>query len=117
MIQIVPQVKIYVAVEPVDFRRGIDGLAFLCKSILQQDPFSGSLFLFTNRSRKSIKILVYDGQGFWLCLKRLSRGKINWWPKRKGNAAISLKPAELQVLIYNGNPENTNLQSEWRKLY
>jgi len=67
MIQVTPQMRIRVAVEPADFRKGIDGLACVCREVLRSDPFSGCLFVFCNKSRKAIKILVYDGQGFWLC--------------------------------------------------
>ena len=65
MIQITPHMRILVAVEPIDFRAGIDGLVNNCRKLLQADPFSGALFVFGNRGRTAIKILVYDGQGFW----------------------------------------------------
>jgi hypothetical protein len=71
MIQVTPQMRILVAVEPADFRKGIDGLACLCRVVLHSDPFSGYVFVFCNRRRQAIKILVYDGQGFWLCQKKL----------------------------------------------
>ena len=71
MIQITPQMRVLVAIEPVDFRRGIDGLAQLCRSILIADPMDGTLFVFRSRAGKSIKLLVYDGQGFWLCQNHL----------------------------------------------
>ena len=67
MIQITPQMRICLAIEPVDFRKGIDGLAQLCRQKLQVDPMAGVLFVFANRRRKALKVLVYDGQGFWLC--------------------------------------------------
>ena len=70
MLQITPQMRIFVAVQPVDFRNGIDGLVRLCKEVLDQDPFHGGLFVFRNRSATSVKALVYDGQGFWLCQMR-----------------------------------------------
>ena len=76
MIQITPQMRILVAVEPTDFRRGIDGLARVCKEVLRHDPFSGWVFVFRNRPATALKILVYDGQGFWLCHKRLSSGQV-----------------------------------------
>ena len=82
MIQITPQMRILVAVEPVDFRKGIDGLAQVCKDVLRQDPFSGWVFVFRNRPATALKVLVYDGQGFWLCHKRLSSGRFRWWPLR-----------------------------------
>lgn len=66
MIQITPHMRIFVAVEPVDFRAGIDGLVAVCRKRLQADAFSGALFVFGNRARTGIKVVVYDGQGFWL---------------------------------------------------
>ncbi len=81
MIQITPQMRILVAVQAVDFRKGIDGLVGVCRGRLQKDPFSGCVFVFRNRRGTSIKVLMYDGQGYWLCQKRLSKGKFNWWPK------------------------------------
>jgi hypothetical protein len=69
MIQVTPQMRILLAVEPVDFRKGIDGLASVCKNVLGSDPFCGYMFVFMNKKKTAIKILVYDGQGFWLCQK------------------------------------------------
>src|SRR5215472_14193463 len=65
MIQITPQMHVLVAVEPVDLRKGIDGLAAVCREKLQADPFSGWLFIFRSRRASAIRLLVYDGQGFW----------------------------------------------------
>lgn len=81
MIQVTPQMRILLCLEPADFRRGIDGLAQLCREALSADPFSGTAFVFRNRRRTSLKILVYDGQGYWLCQKRLSEGRFRWWPE------------------------------------
>ena len=80
MIQITPHMRILVAVEPIDFRAGIDGLLNHCRKLLWADSFSGVLFVFGNRARTALKVLVYDGQGFWMCHKRLSTGKFTWWP-------------------------------------
>ena len=85
MIQITPQMKVLVALEPADFRKGIDGLARVCKDSLQRDPFEGTVFVFRNRRSTAIKILVYDGQGFWLCQKRMSEGRFRWWPTSTDN--------------------------------
>ena len=84
MIAIMPQMRLLVAVEPVDFRKGIDGLVAVCRQRLQADPMSGAVFVFGSRNRRSIKILVYDGQGFLLCQKRLSEGRFTWWPRGGG---------------------------------
>jgi transposase len=83
VIQITPQMRILVAIEAVDGRKGIDSLARMCQEKLQADPFSGGLFVFRSRRGTSIRILVYDGQGFWLAQKRLSQGRFVWWPSGK----------------------------------
>lgn len=67
MLQLSPQSRIFVAVEPVDFRRGIDGLGAICRQRLEQNPLHGALFVFRNRRATAVKLLIYDGQGFWLC--------------------------------------------------
>ena len=75
MMQLTPQMRILVAVEPADFRRGIDGLAQLCRTQLGADPMRGAVFVFRNRRATSVNVLVYDRQGYWLCQKRLSSGR------------------------------------------
>ena len=72
MIQVTPQMRVLVAVEPADFRKGIDGLARVCKEELQRDPFCGWVFVFRNRRATAVKVLAYDGQGFWLSHNQLS---------------------------------------------
>jgi len=116
MLQITPQMRILVAVEPADFRRGIDGLVRLCKDSLGQDPFAGSVFVFRNRRRTAIKALVYDGQGFWLCHKRLSEGLFRWWPSTadKDAGVKTLAAHQLSVLFSAGNPERTSAAPDWR---
>jgi transposase len=114
MIQITPQMRILVAVEPVDFRKGIDGLARVCKEALRQDPFNGWVFVFRNRSATALKVLVYDGQGFWLCQKRLSSGRFRWWPTSAKEAARTLAAHQLQVLFSAGNPEAVQAAPVWR---
>jgi transposase len=66
LIQITPHLRILVAIEPVDGRKGIDSLAQLCREKLEADPFSGCVFIFRSRRGTAIKLLAYDGQGFWL---------------------------------------------------
>lgn len=115
MIQVTPHMRILVAVEPVDFRAGIDGLAAVCRKRLQADPFSGAMFIFGNRRRTAIRILVYDGQGFWLCSKRLSSGKFAFWPDA-ATPTHALQACELQVLLMAGNPAQANAAPAWRPL-
>ncbi len=116
MLQIAPQLKILVAVEPVDFRRGIDGLARLCQETLRHDPFVGAVFVFRNRKATALKVLMYDGQGFWLCHKRLSQGRFPWWPAAvEGNeGARRLVAHQLSVLLAAGDPTRTGAAADWR---
>lgn len=116
MIQIAPQMRILVAVEPVDFRKGIDGLAQQCRQVLQEDPFGGTLFVFRSRRGTSLRILAYDSQGFWLCTKRLSKGRFRWWPQSTGGASHRLEAHQLQLLLWNGNPTLAQAAPAWRPI-
>src|SRR5438045_9562991 len=73
-----PATKIYIAIEGVDMRKGFDGLYGLVRDRLGQDPLSGHLFLFANRARSRLKVLVWDGSGLWVCAKRLEEGRCRW---------------------------------------
>jgi transposase len=115
MIQITPQMRVMVAIEPADFRRGIDGLAQICRAVLGENPYGGAVFVFRNRQRTAVKVLVYDGQGFWLCHKRLSSGRFRYWPTGTG-AASALQAHELQVLLCAGDPAATQAAPMWRRL-
>lgn len=114
MIQVTPQTRILVATQPADFRRGIDGLSRLCKEELKENAFSGCLFVFRNRRATSIKILTYDGQGFWLCHKRLSAGRFRFWPAAPAKNALPLQAHELGVLLACGNPIAAKGAPPWR---
>ncbi len=70
--------KIWLAVEPVDMRRGIDGLSMVVQQSLQHAPCVGSAFVFCNRASNRIKVLLWDGTGVWLCQRRLHQGKFVW---------------------------------------
>lgn len=116
MIQITPQMRICLAVEPVDFRKGIDGLAQLCRQKLHVDPMAGALFVFANRRRQALKVLIYDGQGFWLCQKRLSQGRFGWWPQVGAEPSLGLEAHQLQWLLWNGDPSRTQAGPMWRRI-
>lgn len=107
--------RVLVAIEPVDFRKGIDGLARIAKDVLKKDPFSGAVFVFRNRRAKAVKLLVYDGQGFWLCLKRLSEGRFRYWP-RGDEKDTSLLAHELSVLLSGGDYEAARPSPQWRSV-
>jgi len=116
VIQVTPQMRILVAVNPADFRKGIDGMAQLCRGELLADPFSGTVFVFRNRRRTAVKLLVYDGRGFWLCHKRLSTGKFIWWPGSSSHRSVELEAHELAVMLCAGDPDGVDAPPVWRRV-
>jgi transposase len=110
-LQISPSNRIFVCTQPVDFRKGIDGLAAVCRNRLNQDPYQGAVFVFRNQTRSSIRVLVYDGQGFWLCTKRLSKGKFQWWTEES-----VIDARQIQTLLWNGNPNLAKFAENWRNI-
>lgn len=114
MLQITPHQKFFLSIEPLDFRKGIDAIAAVCKQKLQADPMSGILFVFTNRKQTAVKILVYDGQGFWLSMKRFSRGRLAWWPESPESNHVSA--SQLQILLYQGDPSRADIPEDWKRI-
>ena len=115
MLQLTPKSVIFVATIHVDFRKGIDGLTAICKLKLASDPFNGTLFLFYNRSKTSIKVLAFDGQGFWLCTKRLSKGKfIAKLQTQEPYYQICYRA--MHILTSNGDPLSAKLTDDWRSI-
>ena len=70
--------QVWLAVEPVDMRLGIDGLSLKIQQALDRSPCNGTVYAFRNRRRNRIKLLVWDGTGVWLCQRRLHRGHFTW---------------------------------------
>ena len=117
MICLTPHMRILVAVEPVDFRKGIDGLARLCRERLAADPLTGAVFVFRSRGGTAIRLLAYDSRGFWLCHKRLSSGRFRFWPDGKGGGAQTLEAHQVQLLLCGGDPAAADTAPPpWRKI-
>ena len=115
MLQLTPQQRFFLGIAPLDFRKGIDGIVAVCKQKLQADPMGGAWFVFTNRNRTAIKLLVYNGQGYWLCMKRFSQGRLRWWPKEL-TASTMISVQHLQVLLYQGDPSATYIPPDWKRV-
>ena len=97
MILVPPGVRILLATRPVDFRKGMDGLAALVQQALRADPFQGDVFIFRPKRADRVKILVYDGTGLVLYAKRLEAGRFIWPSPAEG--VVHLSAAQLATLL------------------
>ena len=88
---------VYLATRPVDFRKGLDGLAALVQEHLRLDPFSGTVFVFRAKRADRVKLLVWDGTGLVMIYKRLEDGKLRW--PRISDGVMRLSPAQLSALL------------------
>lgn len=104
MLSLSPATRVFVALEPVDMRKGFNGLYAHVQAVLHQDPLSGHVFVYTNRLRNRVKLVYWDGSGLWVSAKRLERGRFGW-PSGDG-ASCCLRPEELTLLLHglDGHP-------------
>jgi len=115
MIHITAQMRVLVAIEAVDGRKGIDSLVRVCQEKLFEDPITGCVFVFRSRRGTSIRLLSYDGQGYWLAQKRLSQGRFRWWPE-SSSPAKALEAYEAQLLMAAGDVSRVRAAPMWRRV-
>lgn len=94
-----PATRIYLAVGATDMRKGFEGLYGLVRDQLRCDPLSGHVFLFCNKQRNRLKLIVFDGSGLWVCAKRLEKGCFGWPQAGDGQGKVVLSHAELALLL------------------
>lgn len=111
MIQIPPHAQVFVCLVDIDGRKGFDGLACEAERNFQKDPMEGDLFIFRNKRKTMISILFYDGQGYWLMRKRLSKGKFKYWPSSK-----VISPVEAIHLFWGLSLHKVDSIEYWRPL-
>lgn len=99
MLHLTQETDILLAVEPIDFRKQIDGIVSLCEHVLSKDTRSGQLFVFINRSRSMIRVLCYEDNGYWLATKRLSQGRYTLWPTSNANVSCKVLASDLRKLL------------------
>ena len=105
--------KIYICAEAVDMRKGFDGFFGLVRDHLGEDPLSGHLFLFTNKTRDRLKTLVWDGSGLWICTKRLERGRFHWPQAPAGSRSVTMRPEELAMLLNGLDVAQAKPRKNW----
>ena len=115
MLQLTPHSRLLVATAPVDFRQGIDGLGAVCRQILGENPLAGAVSGFRTRASTALTLLLYDGQGSWRMLKRLSQGRCAWWPT-SADARVPLSARERIIVLWNGDPERAQMARDWRRV-
>ena len=111
-----PATRIYLAAGATDLRKGFEGLSDRVRHQFNEDPLSGHLFVFVNRSRTRVKVLYWDGSGLWVCAKRLEKGCFSW-PKTAQNETGSLRvlAEELTLLLSGIDLEKTRTRQWWRR--
>jgi transposase len=107
-----PSVRIYLASELVDMRKGIDGLRVLVEGALKKDPYGGHLFVFVGKSKDKVKVLFWDSNGFVLYLKRLERGRFQLPVVAAHAKHVAMEPAQLAMLL-DGIDLNARRLARW----
>ncbi len=113
MIGLLPTTAIFLATAPTDLRKAYDGLAVLVRQSLGQDPLNGSSYVFSNRRRDRVKILLWEEGGYWLCARRLEEGTFRW-PEQTG-ACASYRREELLLLLGRIDLQQTRKRKWYRR--
>jgi transposase len=107
--------RVYLAVGATDMRKGFDGLYGLVRQRLEMDPLCGYLFLFCNRPRTRLKVLLWDGSGLWVCAKRLEKGRFSWPDPGEQTTKVTISAEELSLLLGGIDLSKTRRKTWWRR--
>ncbi len=116
MITVSPGVQIMVVNTCVSFTCRLKGMLTLCRDVLSVEPMNGGYFVFRNRSGKMLRIIFYDGDGFWMCEKIFSEGKVQRWFSDGENGLTAICARELAVLLWHGDPVGSSFPPYWKKI-
>lgn len=114
MLSFPSSLRIYLAPGPTDMRKSFDGLAALAKETLAVDPRSGAVFVFCNRRRDRLKILIWEEGGFWLFARRLEQGTFRWPGREEGISRIEMSNAQLGALLGGLDLAGSKQRKRWR---
>lgn len=114
MIQVSPNATICVVSTPVSFAGRLKSTLGICRDLLQLEPMNGCYIVFRNRAGTMLRVIFYDGDGFWLCEKTFSRGSIKKWFDGDGISQVSAR--ELSVLLWRGDLQKVQFPKFWKKM-
>ena len=114
MIEITPDTRVFISLSPIDFRAGINRLGAIATELFGKDPMKGGVFLFHNKRKTDMKLITYDRNGFFLGHKRLSKGKLSWWPRTEGES-LGITVDQLNKLLKGIDPRGS-FNPEWETL-
>lgn len=106
-------VRVFLSMQPADMRCGFDGLGARVRSVLDADPMSGHLFVFRNRRRDRIKILLWDRSGFCLWYKRLEKGTFRF-PDESAQGGVEIEAAELALILEGIDLRQARRRPRWK---
>jgi transposase len=115
MLNMTARSRIYLCSSAVDFRKGLDGMIGHCRNKLARDPSDGAIFAFINRDRTRVRLLTYDGTGYWLCMKRLSEGRFMDWPASKEDLA-TIDAKRLLLVLMGPKGLTDGVSGAWKKV-
>jgi transposase len=111
-----PATRIYLAVGATDMRKSFEGLFGLVRDRLLCSPLSGNVFLFCNKQRNRLKLLIFDGSGLWICAKRLERGRFSWPQVGDDQGKVTLSHEELTLLVSGIDLTQTERKRWYRRV-
>jgi hypothetical protein len=115
MIQVSPGATIYIAEQPIRFTSRLKGTLAVCRDLLGLEPMNGAYIVFRNESGTMLRVLFYDGDGFWLCEKTFSQGRITRW-SATGEPLTEIAARDFAVLLWRGDSQGAAFPKFWRRV-
>jgi hypothetical protein len=115
VIQVAPNSTIFVVTKPIRFIGRLKSTVGICRDLLEIEPMDGAYIVFRNRMGTMLRVIFYDGDGFWLCEKTFSKGSLPPW-NNTPNGLSEITARELSVLLWRGNLKGANFPELWKKM-
>ncbi|MBF0299404.1 MAG: IS66 family insertion sequence element accessory protein TnpB [Oligoflexia bacterium] len=113
-IQLTSQTKIFICLEPLDFRNGFNGTAAACRLSMDKNPLEGGIFVFINHYKTMIRLYLFDGHGELMITKRVAEGRFKWWRPEEIPSEVIVE--HIQLLLRGGDPKSVNFPDPWKRI-